>query len=191
MEASGSGYPWTRHPRPEDRDSLTPTEDSDSYLTDSAPTETNFSHHSTHIEDLDLDQVFDSVSYTLGFQRDVALNACEFLKSQIQSRSVRLNNSIKDAVKSLHADYVSGRYANYRLWYMSEEMRESVEKEDPNMLTLERQKKSAKHLALRAWARKYKRIPISVNLSPHQSVCLMYLMVCGRTKSVIWLFTSA
>ncbi|KAJ3299902.1 hypothetical protein HK104_006053 [Borealophlyctis nickersoniae] len=155
-ESSFPGLFQWELPRPESRTSFF-TEGSDSNFADTATTD-EYVDDTDEFESLELEKLFNNIANTLGFQPDVAANATEYLKSLLRSRALRLNNSLNHAVKSLHADYISGRYANYRAWALSDDLRDPVEEEDRNMATLERQKKNPKRLAQRAWGLKYKRI---------------------------------
>ncbi|KAI8999946.1 1,3-beta-glucan synthase component-domain-containing protein [Gaertneriomyces semiglobifer] len=102
-----------------------------------------------------LDEIFGRVQIVLGFQPDAAINAREFLKSQILSRAPRLNDSVKDAIKSLHVDYIAGKYANYRQWYLSAALRHP---EDSQGNVNDVEAVSPERLIKRRFRSKYKKI---------------------------------
>ncbi|CAB11264.2 1,3-beta-glucan synthase component bgs2 [Schizosaccharomyces pombe] len=65
-------------------------------------------------------EIFQELQAKFGFQYDSMLNMYDFFMVLLDSRSSRMD--AENALKSLHADYIGGRNANYRKWYFSSSM---------------------------------------------------------------------
>ncbi|KAJ3175376.1 1,3-beta-D-glucan synthase [Irineochytrium annulatum] len=82
------------------------------------------------IEVPDLEEIMADLSLKFGFQDGIVQNVTEYLKSQVSSRAARLRVHATSAIISLHNDYISGRFANYRLWALSDAVRDPEEEFD-------------------------------------------------------------
>ncbi|KAJ3194115.1 1,3-beta-D-glucan synthase [Irineochytrium annulatum] len=74
--------------------------------------------------------MFIMTDFQTRFQDGILQNVTEYLKSQIASRAARLRVTPVKAIISLHNDYISGRFANYRLWALSDAVRDPEEEFD-------------------------------------------------------------
>ncbi|KAJ3191805.1 hypothetical protein HK101_007404 [Irineochytrium annulatum] len=75
----------------------------------------------------DINDIMADLSLKFGFQDGIILNVTEFLMAQIASRSARMRCTSTQAIVSLHNDYISGRFANYRAWALSDPVRDPEE----------------------------------------------------------------
>ncbi|EPX71452.1 1,3-beta-glucan synthase subunit Bgs2 [Schizosaccharomyces octosporus yFS286] len=64
--------------------------------------------------------IFEELQENFGFQKSSMLNMYDFFMVLLDSRASRMDGT--NAVRSLHADYIGGRNANYRKWYFSSNM---------------------------------------------------------------------
>ncbi|KAJ9052707.1 1,3-beta-D-glucan synthase [Entomophthora muscae] len=72
--------------------------------------------------------VFEDLSLRFGFQKSSIRNQYDALMTMLDSRASRMTPSM--ALLTLHADYIGGHNANFRVWYFAAELYRDSEKSD-------------------------------------------------------------
>ncbi|KAI9031959.1 hypothetical protein CLU79DRAFT_883493 [Phycomyces nitens] len=121
----------------------------------------------------DIEDIFSDFAKHFGFQRDNRRNMHDHLLTMLDSRSARM--APRQALLSLHADYIGGENANYRKWYFASQLdlddRHSAPTTPTGQLIEE---------AKREWKQKME------SLSDHTRVChlALYLLIWGEAATL-------
>ena len=67
-----------------------------------------------------IQSIFIHISKIFGFQYDNTKNMYDYLMKMLDSRASRMGPA--KALRSIHADYISGYNSNYRKWYFGSQM---------------------------------------------------------------------
>ncbi|KAL0073455.1 1,3-beta-glucan synthase component-domain-containing protein, partial [Phycomyces blakesleeanus] len=121
----------------------------------------------------DIEDIFLDFAKYFGFQRDNRRNMYDHLLTMLDSRSARMTP--RQALLSLHADYIGGEHANYRKWYFASQLdlddRHSVPTTPTGQLIEE---------AKREWRQRME------SLTDHTRVChlALYLLIWGEAATL-------
>ncbi|KAI8066573.1 1,3-beta-glucan synthase component-domain-containing protein [Gongronella butleri] len=129
----------------------------------------------------DILTIFQDLKKKFGFQHDNMMNMYDHLMVMLDSRSSRLKPQV--ALDSLHADYIGGKHANFRIWYFAAKM-DCLDR-DQELIRLEKEETSYDEVAwLKTAESRWQETMTRMSNTDKVREVALYLLLWGEAASV-------